>query len=290
MVMSLTFLPLLATTQAMSGAQRQLVMEEEHADRNPVQESVAIATFHHGAGASLPAASRPVGLDLDSYGNILDNVSNSKASKESSAIKHFKLYLTKHRKCTTLPELLPFSSINSDLIGGFMKYLGEDAHAYLDDTNDLLSYETASGYASSVKGYFVSRFRDHGTPPVMQAESWKQLRLELSKIFVNRHKKKGTPMSSPRECSTDEDRDSISVVGLWDGSSQAAEFMFLNVSMFSASGRGSEVAGTRKSHLKHQMYNEEYIRYPRINLYIQRSKNAKEQDLGMYIHRVSSVP
>lgn len=237
-----------------------------------------------GRGRDVMAAGR---LEMAEYENILDNKTNSKEGKEDNALKHFDYYMQVHRKLRVTHKDLEIQDITSDLIGGFITYLWKDAHVYRNPNKGFLKYESATGYASSVKAYFTNKFREHACPPALQDTSWKPMRQDLRKEFLKRVRVDGKALSDPRDPSTPKDRDTTATLCVWEGSTEAAEFFGINTTMFYAAGRGSEVAGSRRKDLSTEQKEEQFISYNRMRHRIQRDKNGVSQTLGMHPHIVS---
>jgi hypothetical protein len=70
------------------------------------------------------------------------------------------------------------------IIGHFFNYLGTTAYKYLDQDRGRISYETATGYASSIKVYYKYKFRTCGPELNVFGETkWRQLRNKLLAQF-----------------------------------------------------------------------------------------------------------
>jgi len=265
-----------------AGAQRALVALEEAADEGSTEDIIE-ARPPRGAAAARPSGAS----ELAPYDNILDHKKNSKATKEANMFKHLGYYLKEKRGLDIDPKELPYEDLNSDNVGGFLNYLGKEAHAYCNPNKPLLMFESSTGYASSFKAYYANKYREKPTPPIFEADKWKHLRAKLASVIVDRNRRAGTRLSNPHEASTDSDRDTISMLSVWAATSEAAEFGFLNTDMYYCAGRSSEVSGTRKNRMIAETHSDALLRYERINQGIDRHKNYKSQNLGMYPHRVS---
>ena len=279
----------------MAAARRASDRSQHHAA--PSLPHFGEATFHPAPPNAPPQLT--LGQDeahmlmLAPYGNITNHTTKSRKDKESNALTHFKYYLIHHRNYNTDVEDIQFDSVNDDLIGGFMEYLAKDAHKYCNPAKDLLAFESATGYASSVKAYFCEKFKHQGyivSPRVFQEDSWRPMRRQLQSVFRDRNRLTGEKMSNPRPHSTDQDRDTVALVCVWKGDATSSEFWALGNTMYAGAGRGSEVASARKVHFTIIQSQERYLSYPRCNLWVQRSKNGVSQDLAMYIHRVRTAP
>lgn len=234
-----------------------------------------------------PAAAVPTAASRLLYGTVSDKKFSSKRKKENNALAHFVFYLSKKQGIETpVKNLLP-EEIDHDLMGGFLKYLAEDARKYLKEDEGFPSLSSAMGYASSVKVFLCSIHHDRTPPPVLAKDNWSILLREMSSILVQRHKKTGTAMVYPHESSTDEDRKAMALLCVWKGDMNSAEFLYLNSSMYHCAGRGSECAGTRKQHLHVQMKHEMFMDYPMLSHWMSRDKDSKVQQLDIACHRVS---
>jgi hypothetical protein len=221
------------------------------------------------------------------YGTVSDKCLASKQKKESNALAHFSVYLKSKRGIHTPIEFLPYDQIDHDLMGGFLKYLAEDARRYLKEDGDLLAMGSATGYASAVKIYLCNHHRDRAPPPTLAKENWAILVREMSSMLVQRHRKEGTQTVKPHDSSTDEDRKGMALLCVWKGDVTSAEFLFLDSCMFHCAGRGSECAGTRTHHLSVEMTHEPFMDYPILKHWMPRHKNSKVQVLDIACHRVS---
>jgi hypothetical protein len=233
------------------------------------------------------ASAEPTSADRLPYGTVSDKKFASKRKKESNALKHFAVYLSKMRGIEIPIKDIPPDQIDHDLMGGFLKYLAEDAKKYHQDDGDLIFIGSATGYASSIKVYLCIIHRDQAPPATLARENWSILLREMSSILVQRHRKAGTPMVSPHESSTDEDREAMALLCVWKADAKSAEFLFLDLCMYHCAGRGSECAGTRKQHLKVEMKHEMFMDYPMLSHWMSRDKNSKVQQLDIACHRVS---
>ena len=111
-----------------------------------------------------------------------------------------------------------------------MHFLATDAYYMRSGKKVRTSYETATGYDSSIKAYFQDKFRTHEPPLPLsyQPEHYKVLRDNMYKIFIQRCRKEGTFLVKPHVTSTVGDRRSLDLSAIWDKSSWAAEFWNIN--------------------------------------------------------------
>jgi hypothetical protein len=117
-------------------------------------------------------AAEPTSTTRTPYGTVSDKKFASKRKKEGNALKHFECYLRTKRGIHTPPKDIPTDQIDHDLMGGFLKYLAQDARKYLKEDGELISMGSATGYASSVKVYLCSIHRDRAPPPTLEKENW----------------------------------------------------------------------------------------------------------------------
>lgn len=214
---------------------------------------------------------------------------DSKAAKQAYGLLHFDHYLKHHREAPWADHTqVPYENLNHDLIEGFMNYLGKDAHQRRNPALPLLMFHSATGYASSVKTYYCTvLYKDRPTPPVFEQAKWHTLRKDLCKMVVDRVKAEGSKLANSKAAATLEDIAQMALLCLWLGNGRAAEFLAIQSSMVTFSGRGSEVAGMRKDHLTAQFHSEQYMDYTRVKQFIHRHKTSVEQDCASYPHRVS---
>jgi hypothetical protein len=139
------------------------------------------------------------------HGTVSDKSLASKRKKESNALAHFSFYLKIKRGIQTPIKDLPPDQIDHDLMGGFLKYLAEDARRYLKEDGDLISMGSATGYASAVKVYLCNLHQDRTPPLTLTKENWSSLLKEMSSMLLQRHQKEGTQMVKPHDSSMAED-------------------------------------------------------------------------------------
>jgi hypothetical protein len=145
------------------------------------------------------------------------------------------------------------------MIGNFFSYLHKDACKYGDPAKGRVSYETATGYASSVKVYYIDKFRNCGPElNVFSSTStkWRELRYKLLAQSKEETKRTGKALVNGHEASEDSDCDAIAIGCYWLGTVEAAEFLHLNNTMMQCSGRGTEVSLLTKDGIKASDVNE----------------------------------
>lgn len=105
------------------------------------------------------------------FGDIRDESKrgNSAKEKKNNALKHLNFFLKKYSEQKRQPfvraEDLNFQATEEmirwwdDMIGCFFSYLAKHAYDRFDSDKKRLAYNTATGYASSVKAYYTNKFR-----------------------------------------------------------------------------------------------------------------------------------
>ena len=117
-------------------------------------------------------------LDLEALCDIRHEHLASSESKTAKALKHLDIFLVGYCKKINAPLVnsrqLTYYGIKTsgtveeanvwwgDMIGHFFNYLHKDAYKYGDPEKGRVMYETATGYASSVKVYYGDKFRNCG--------------------------------------------------------------------------------------------------------------------------------
>lgn len=236
-----------------------------------------------------------------SFIDLRDNQCESK--KSSAALKQFNFFLGKY--CISkgydpvTAEQIPHDGLDgihgdfnrekwwSDIIGNFFNYLAFDASKYCKKDKGLLAYDTATGYASAVKVFFVDHFRNRQPPLVFSNPSWRKLRNLLLTKFKERAKRTGQRINNPKVASTTDDRKAMANACFWLGTADAAEFHGLNTSTFHLCGRGGEVSTLKPEDLSVSYIEDMSLAYYVISVSIQRDKDGPLQELTLYPHRQS---
>ena len=171
--------------------------------------------------------------------HIMDdkNQRSSAASKEKSALFHFAIFLRSYFHARGLPNQTPqqlsFDGSSAgerqwdDIIGCFMNYLGKDAMCHGEAERGRISFASATGYASSIKGYYKNRKEirtQQKTIPVFRSDQWRSLRGKLLKMFQEESRKSGKALSGSHAASTDDDRVAIAKACIWIGTPSMAEY------------------------------------------------------------------
>jgi hypothetical protein len=173
------------------------------------------------------------------YPHIIDqSQKNAKKVKCKSAFGHFRLYTCKHYGKAVDPYEIPYGGLDQALFGGFATYLSTEARCYMNPMNGLISLNSAVGYISSVKMYFLNKYRDKAEPPVFSSTQWKRILAAITSEAVERCKKTGAHLVTPRETATDDDIVCLATLCAWDGTPTTAEFLHFNNTMAQLAGRG----------------------------------------------------
>ena len=198
---------------------------------------VATEDAHHEA--QLPVEDS---VEVLSFEDVRDDKLNSAKEKEANALKHFNYFLKfycKQKKSTFVDaKELTFESTEEnitlwdDRIGCFFSYLAKHARHRCDPSRERIAYNTATGYASSIKAYYANKFRTQKHQiPVFQQDRWKALRVRLLSCYEEDNRTSGKSLVNPHSASSTEDREAIGIGCIWLNSSQSAEFWHLNNTM-----------------------------------------------------------
>jgi hypothetical protein len=124
--------------------------------------------------------------------HILDvAVKASAKDKTSDALNCFEYYASQHFGKVIKADMIAYAELNQDLFGGLATYLATHAHYYRDPSKGLLNINSAQGYLSSIKMYYVNKYRALFEPSVFSPEHWSRIKagvntfLSLSKLSVN---------------------------------------------------------------------------------------------------------
>jgi hypothetical protein len=247
--------------------------------------------------------------DKDAPMDLRDN--NCALNKTPAAIKQFNYFLRDYCKKKNFPfpvstiDEIPYEGLEgvigfnrdgpnyiqkfwSKLIWAFFNYLAFDAYKYLKKEKGLLSYDSATGYASAVKKYFErGRFRCKPKIRVFSKTNWRELRNLLLQKHANRCKKNGKKLTNPKIASTPDDRVAMARTCFWFGNVDSAEFHALNVMTFHLIGRGCKVAILTPDDLTAIRVNHELENHYAISVSLQRNKDGPLQDLTLFLHQRS---
>jgi hypothetical protein len=243
-------------------------------------------------------------LDYEAYCDIRLNHLASSDSKISNALKHLDIFLTTYCKKIKAPYIQSrhltyygiktcgtFEEANTwwdDMIGSFFSYLYKDAYKYGDPDKGRVSYKTATGYASSVKVFYTTQFRNSGPEfNVFGTTKWRELRNKLLSQFKEETKSTGKALVNGHEASEDSDRNAIAIGCYWLGTVEAAEFLHLNNTMMQCSGRGTEVSLLTKYSIKASDVNELCYSYKILKIDLTCQKDGPRQSISVFPHRDS---
>ena len=243
-------------------------------------------------------------LDLEALCDIRHEHLASSESKTANALKHLDIFLAGYYKKINASLInsrqLTYYGIKTsgtveeanvwwgDMIGHFFNYLHKDAYKYGDPEKGRVMYETATGYASSVKVYYGDKFRNCGPElNVFSPTKWRELRNKLLAQSKEETKRTGKALVNGHEASEDSDRNAIAIGCYWLGTVEAAEFLHLNNSMMHCSGRGTEVSLLTKDGVKASDVNELCYSYKILKIDLTRQKDGPRQSISVYPHRDS---
>ena len=232
------------------------------------------------------------------FKDLRDDPLNSAKEKEKNALKHLnyflKHYATQRGESHIKAEELEFEATDEniawwdDMIGCFFTYLAKNARRYCDPDKDRVAYNTATGYASSIKAYYSNKFRTQKDEiPIFKDSRWKGLRAGLLSHYEEDNRLSGKSLINPHQASSNEDCEAIATGCIWLNNPKAAEFYHLNVTMKQYCGRGSEVALDRRSRIRPVLVTELHFEYHIIEDRLKRHKNKTESLLQLYPHRKS---
>jgi hypothetical protein len=101
-----------------------------------------------------------------------------------------------------------------------------------------LSLNTALGYMSAMKSFFLNKFREQPEPAVFGTNSWRAIMAGILGEIVERCKRTGESLVNPKDSATDDDYIALATLCIWEGSSSTAEFWHMNNTMSQLAGRG----------------------------------------------------
>ena len=234
------------------------------------------------------------------FTDLRDDKGTSVRDKEKNALKHLNIFLKKyHARNNNIGNYVRAEDLTyepteekivwwDNMMGCFFAYLAKEARQRGDLKRERLSYNSATGYASSLKAYFMNKFRSQQHDvPVFQPDRWRRLRTRLLSSYQEETRVSGKSLTNPHVASSRQDRDAIATGCIWMNSPRAAEFWHLNNTMTQFSGRGSEVALNRRSHLTTTEVNELHFHYEVIQSYLKRQKFGEESHVPVYPQRDS---
>lgn len=239
------------------------------------------------------------------YGDARTDLLNSASDKQKNALTHFNLFFNRYCKQIKIKyvtaEEIPYKGLSTvddtqrqinifwdKLIGAMFTYFGTDAMKSCDPTKGRLSYGTSTGYCSSIKAYFTTKFRNEPDIPVFGVDRWKDLRAKLRGAYRESNRAAGKPaLFEPKASSTRKDREAMSTGCIWLGTSDAAEFWHLLNTSYHCSGRGSEVSLLQAENINAVEVNEFTTRYNVLQVDFQRQKDGPYSSVAIYPFRDS---
>ena len=108
---------------------------------------------------------------------------------------------------------------------------------------------TCCGYLSSMKMFFVNKFRNHHIPPVFVNPHWSQLLSSTEKAAKERLRRAHLSHYDAHIPISENDRIVIATVLVWSGLPMHGEFWHLCNAMAMCVGRVTEVSIGKKIHL-----------------------------------------
>jgi hypothetical protein len=235
------------------------------------------------------------------YGDARDDPLASSADKQNNALSHFNFFLKTYCvqiginivEAVVIPyHGIPLQSSNKaifefwdKMIGAFFSYMGTSAMCFLNPKGRRLAYQSATQYCSSIKVFFVNKFRNEPSIPVFQPEQWKKLRDNLRGKYREGSRASGKRMTEGKISSTREDREAMATGCIWLGDAKSAEFWHLLNTSYHCSGRGSEVSLITPEGTTVAEVNEDVYQYSVLQTDVQRQKDGPFQSLSIYPHR-----
>ena len=129
------------------------------------------------------------------YADARDDLNASAANKERQALNHFnhfiKTYCVQIGINVVVADAIPYRGIPrkpSDkavfefwdlMVGAFVTYMGNHAKIGCNPEAERLKQGSAAQYCSSVKSFFVNKFRNEPVIPVFQDKQWSKLMTKL---------------------------------------------------------------------------------------------------------------
>ncbi|CAB9530201.1 hypothetical protein SEMRO_2786_G337030.1 [Seminavis robusta] len=168
------------------------------------------------------------------------------------------------------------------MIASFLHYLGSTAKRNFDDSNDGLSYQTATQYASAVKQFVVNQFRLEDRISVFRDEQWRVLRKQLLSMYKENCRKNGKALVNGHEGSSDDDRVAIGTACIWVGDQRSAQFLAFDVTKYYAAGRCREISLLEVKHLTLKQMDENGRTFHVLPVKVDRDKQGGSQILPLF--------
>lgn len=223
-----------------------------------------------------------------------DHLYASAEKKQSNAVNHFnaflRMYCTQNGFRVVSAEDVPLYGFGNDTkdIGMLQRFWSALFGTFVDYLNHHtpLAMATCTGYLSSMKGFYITRFRPTGISfNIFNDDEWSELHRVIGSHHHHSAVKTGKPVTNPQVPSSDKDRDAIAFYSLVFGTAPFAEFWQINNSLFHLSGRITEVACLRVSDISIRRVDEGSYSYDILQCHLKRFKNGKLQELPLFPHR-----
>jgi hypothetical protein len=129
------------------------------------------------------------------------------------------------------------------MISAFVTYMGNHARIGCNPDAERLKQGSAAQYCSSVKSFFVNKFRNEPVIPVLQdKEQWSKLMTKLCGKYHEANQAAGKPAVEGNESSTREDQELMATGCIWDGTAETAEIWHLLNTSYHCDGQCLEVS------------------------------------------------
>ena len=89
-----------------------------------------------------------------------------------SALNHLDYFLINSKFKSQTHDEIEKIDINSDFIGTLAAYFGEHARLKCDPSKELLSFNSAYNYLSSIKNYYCKKYKDEQPPSILLKENF----------------------------------------------------------------------------------------------------------------------
>jgi hypothetical protein len=171
------------------------------------------------------------------------------------------------------------------MIRAFITYMGNQSRIGCNPEAERLKRGSAAQYCSSVKNFFVNKFRNEPVIPVFQDKQWSKLMTKLRGKYREANRVAGKPAVEGNESSTREDREWMATGCIWDGTAETAEFWHLLNTSYNCSGWCSEVSLVKPEDIRAMEVNKCIHWYDILQSDVQRQKDGPLQSIAIYPHR-----
>ena len=171
--------------------------------------------------------------------NVLDiERKTKKFDKEKSALSHFDYFLQHHRREPTGKEAtkdfryfwsyqeITFKDLeDQEIFGQLANYFSAHARKYLNPKNALLKFNSAQGYFSSVKNYFMDKHKGKADNlPCFSPRIWTKYYKNLHSIKSQSARNKNEKLVDAKDRAEDGKVWALGAVCLWEGTREAIDF------------------------------------------------------------------